>query len=356
LEGASLQQPEFQSRGYNIPIHTRFIRLSAVTLFWLVPLVLAAGETPQSGADSVSHDRVVLRFAGDLLLGGHYADDVGDSVSRAFEEFDALKTADIAMVNLENPITTRGVKVTKKYNFRMNPRFVRAITDGGITIVSIANNHIYDYGKEGLFDTISYLDSAGIRHVGAGRTRRKAHQPVVMNIRGKRVAFLAYYGGPESPAAGLHSPGVARRSIFEVAADIAGVRDSTDYIVVSLHWGTEKADHPDQGQIAFAHAVINAGADAVIGHHPHVIQGIERYRHGVIAYSLGNFIFGGNSLDSYDTGIFEISLDHDEPQFAFLPVRVHAWRASLLSGEDSASVMDRVRRLSRIFPRTIFTK
>ncbi len=307
-----------------------------------------------SPADSGSAP-VVLRFGGDLLLGGHYESAVGQRVSTAFSGFSLMSDADIAMVNLENPVTTRGKKVPKPYNFRMHPGFLRAISDGGIDLVTIANNHVFDYGREGFFDTISYLDSVGIRHVGAGVNREEAHRPVVMEIRGWRIGFLAYYGGGEAPGAGKSTPGVARREPGPVTADILNLKDSlkADYVVVNLHWGTEKADTPDLSQQTFARTLIDAGADAVIGHHPHVLQGIEAYHYGVIAYSLGNFVFGGNSRDSYNTGVFEICLNPDGPSYRFIPVGVREWRLSVLSGADSARVTDAMRRLSRKFASTI---
>jgi len=132
---------------------------------------------------------------------------------------------------------------------------------------------------------------------------------VIVTIRGKKIGILAYYGGGEAPGAGMASPGVARRDLGQVTADILKLH----YTTGRLHrrqspLGTENARTPDESQRTFAHALIDAGADAVIGHHPHVLQGIERYGNGVIVYSLGNFVFGGNSRSSYDTGLFQIRL------------------------------------------------
>jgi poly-gamma-glutamate synthesis protein (capsule biosynthesis protein) len=279
-------------------------------------------------------------------------------VSLAFHDFGGLAMADIAMVNLENPVTTRGKRVPKPYNFRMHPRFLRALTDCGIDIVTIANNHVFDYGKEGLFDTISYLDSSGVKHVGAGRDYREAYRPVLFHIRGRTIGFLGYYGGGEAPGAGKNRPGVARRDLPRVRDAILALKNTlhADYIVVNLHWGTEKARFPDNEQSAFARNVIDAGADAVIGHHPHVLQGIERYHDGVIAYSLGNFIFGGNSRSSYATGLFEIRLGPGNPRYAFLPVGVEDWRARMLTGGDSLRGVEEVAKLSSVFPNSIFPK
>lgn len=308
--------------------------------------------------DTSSCTPVILRFAGDVLLASHFETEMWDSSRTAFRGLYRLGGADATIVNLECPITTRGAKIPKPYNFRMNPRFLGVLTGAGIDIVSIANNHIFDYGSPGLYDTISYLDSAGVRHVGAGRTIREAHTPVVDTLGGRRVAFLAYYGGGEAPGAGKSSPGVARRDLAGIGADIGSLRRAyaSCYIVIILHWGTERATRPDGGQVAFAHALIDSGADAVVGHHPHVLQGIERYRGGVIAYSLGNFMFGGNDRSSYDTGLLEIRLGSAGTRCAFIPVRIDRWRAGLLTGADSLRSIESMRRLSSGFHRSIFTK
>ncbi len=319
------------------------------------PEIDAIQTSPYSSP--ISGDSILLRFGGDCLLAGHYEDDAGDSVNLAFDGFDLLKTADIAMVNLECPVTTRGKRVDKPYNFRMHPRFLSALTGAGIDVVSIANNHIYDFGRVGLFDTISYLDSVGIRHVGAGRNRTEARTPVVVSTNDKSVALLAYYGGSEAPKATSRKPGVADRDIETIQADIAKLKlqNPAAYIVVNLHWGTEKATIPDQEQIEFAHEVIDAGADLIIGHHPHVLQGIEKYKSGVIVYSLGNFVFGGNSRDTYNTALFEVRLHGNNVAYRLIPVAIEGWRARELSGEEGDDVVRAVHKLSRYFSKTIFT-
>ena len=342
------------------------IKLQALLVILIAPFLLAfpvhSWEANQESRldppkqDSISS--VVLRFGGDCLLAGHYEEDAGDSVHRAFNNFDLLKTADIAMVNLECPITTRGKRVDKPYNFRMHPRFLSALCSAGIDVVSIANNHIYDFGRVGLFDTISYLDSVSILHVGAGRNAKEAHAPVIVKAKEKRIALLAYYGGGEAPKATSKRAGVADRRIEIIRSDIVKIKHqkSAEYIVVSLHWGTEKATIPDRNQVKFAHEVIDAGADLIIGHHPHVLQGIEKYKSGVIVYSLGNFVFGGNSRDTYDAALFEVSLDDKGAAYRLIPVRIENWRAQELSGAEGDIVIKYVRRLSHSFSKNIFPK
>jgi poly-gamma-glutamate capsule biosynthesis protein CapA/YwtB (metallophosphatase superfamily) len=313
--------------------------------------VLAAVASAPGGelSDSAAAPPLVMCFGGDVLLGGYYETAMVNDVTGAFRGLDLLRNADIAMVNLENPITQRGKRVEKPYNFRMKKRFVAALKEGGIDLVNIANNHIYDFGAEGLYDTIAELDSAGILHVGAGKTRAAAHEPVILRRKGRSIGFLAYYGGGEAPAAGLRSPGVARRVLRDVLADIRDLRlkGKVDYIVINLHWGTEKSRFPDEGQKAFARALIDGGADAVVGHHPHVLQGIESYHNGIIAYSLGNFIFGGNGRSTYDTGLLRITVSPGEASWEFLPVRVDNWCAAPLHGDDSSRVAGNMVMLSR---------
>jgi poly-gamma-glutamate capsule biosynthesis protein CapA/YwtB (metallophosphatase superfamily) len=317
----------------------------------------ASADTSRRAPAPPTQLPVTIRFAGDVLFASHYETDMWDSSQSTFRALYRLGGADATVVNLESPVTTRGRRIPKPYNFRMHPRFLSVLAGGGIDIVSIANNHIYDFGPQGLLDTISYLDSVGVRHVGAGRNSMEAHRPVIDTIRGREVAFLAYYGGGEAPGAGKSTAGVARRDLPQVCDDIRSLRNEgrSRYIVIILHWGTERATSPDRAQVAFAHALIDAGADAVVGHHPHVLQGIERYRGGVIAYSLGNFVFGGNDRDTYNTGMFEIRLEAGAVGYSFIPVRIDRWRASILSGADSLRLIGSMRRLSSQFHKTIFT-
>ena len=310
-----------------------------------------------AAGDSATETPLVLRFGGDCLLADHYEEAVGENGDSAFAGFNLFNTADLSCVNLECPVTVRGEKIKKPYNFRMNPAFLTALNRAGIDIVNIANNHIFDYGRQGLFDTISYLDSVGLWHVGAGRTEQEAETPVIVQAGKRRIGFQGYYGGGEAPVASGPNPGVVPRSLPVILADIDSLRtrDSVDYVVVILHWGTEKATAPDIGQIQFAHALINGGADAVIGHHPHVLQGIELYKSGVIVYSLGNFVFGGNSRDTYDTGLFEIALGERSVNYRFIPIRLEGWKLRTLPGREAEDVRSRVSKLSSFFPHSIFT-
>jgi poly-gamma-glutamate synthesis protein (capsule biosynthesis protein) len=320
-----------------------------------IPLILFVfAAFPFGFARSEDSARVVLRFGGDVLLGGHYEEAAWRDPDKAFRGFTLFQEADLALVNLENPVTTRGTMVPKPFNFRMHPRFVRSLKNAGISVVNLANNHIFDYGGEGLDDTFRHLDSAGISHIGAGNNSTEAHTPHLLAKGLHTVASFGYYAGGEAPGAGKHTAGVAVRDLLLASRDIKLARErGATYIVVTLHWGTEKADTPDASQRWFARSLIDAGADAIIGHHPHVLQGIERYRSGVIVYSLGNLVFGGLRRSTYDTGVFEIALSSQDTTYRLIPVGVRNWHLEELRGDDSLRVWRRVQELSKSFPHTI---
>ena len=303
-----------------------------------------------------------MYFAGDVVLANHFEEEVGDSLSTPFAKLRWFGESDITMVNLENPITTRGEVTPKEFNFRQHPKYTSMVRNAGIDIVTLGNNHIYDFGDAGVFDTIHDLDSLGIGHVGAGMNITEARKPVIREIRGMRIAFLGYLGFVKTsylPSASATEAGPAIFTIANLKQDIAGLRGHADYIVVNIHWGVEKSHEPEERQIALAHAAIRAGADLIIGHHPHVLQGIERYRGKIIAYSLGNFIFGGKAINSYPTAVLKIELPSRRParaQAAVIPVDIERWQASALQGAKADSVLREVRSYSEIFRETIFRK
>jgi len=319
-------------------MNTRFAAIMILTLF---------GSWHRSALSQES-DPVVLRFGGDCLLTTHYEWWASSDVTRAFRQLRHLETADVAMVNLESPVTRRGTKREKPFTFRMDPRFLESFTSAGIDLVTIANNHIYDFDSIGLLDTIHNLDSAGIGHVGAGMTKQDARKPALIDVRGTRIAFLAYYNGSEAPNATDSTAGVAERSLPVIREDMMFARTElgADVVVVNLHWGIEKAVLPDPEQVLFARAVIDAGVDVVVGHHPHVLQPIEVYNEGVIAYSLGNLVFGGNSRHTYDTALLEIRITGSTITHSVIPVRVEQYGARFLEGEGAKRLLDSLNTLT----------
>ena len=305
---------------------------------------------------------VIIYFAGDVTFANHFEKHVSKNFSYPFKRLKWFADADITMVNLENPLTTRGAPVPKQFNFRALPEYVNVLQDGGIDIVTLANNHIYDYSDEGLFDTIAFLDSSGIKHVGAGKNITEAREPVIFNVKGITIGFLGYYGmgrHSDSHPAGKEKAGTALRSLKYIKEDVQILKDSVDLVVVNFHWGEEKENYPGKSQIQFAHKVIDYGADLIIGHHPHVLQGVERYKDRIIAYSLGNFIFGGNSRKTYKSAIFKVTVNVNnvkDYQTEIIPIQVDYWQPFRLEGEAGNKVIQDVKKYSSIFKENIFSK
>jgi len=260
---------------------------------------------------------VTLLVAGDVTLGGHYQEYVDEwirkghsseeAIGRGFEKVRRVtRDADLFVVNLECPFTERGEMVYKNFNFRARPALMDALTTGGVDVVSLANNHVMDYGSEGLEDTLSTLDGGKVRHFGAGLSLSDARQPAIVEIKGVRIAFVGYlflgeqhfepyeiFATDDQPGAAGHFGDVAAlQSMME--DDIRAAKEQADHVIPFFHWGREGHAIPEAYQVALAHAAIDAGASAVLGSHPHVLQGVEVYNGAPIAYSLGNFVFGGN--------------------------------------------------------------
>jgi poly-gamma-glutamate capsule biosynthesis protein CapA/YwtB (metallophosphatase superfamily) len=257
------------------------------------------------------------------------------------------------MINLEHPITKHGEPEEKEFTFKMHPHYIRLLQKGNINLVNAANNHIYDYGITGIETTMEYLDSVNIAYVGIGKSLQEAREPVIFTIKDRRLGFLGYFGGAGQFAGTDTSAGLAPRYTSFILQDIRKLRPLVDYVIVSFHWGIENERYPEEWQMILGRAAVDAGADLVVGHHPHVLQGIERYNGGVIAYSIGNFIFGGNRRRVHDTIVLQ-AVFGDRMSVRPVPVRIDNWRVMELEKESARAVIDTLRVYSHDFDDCIF--
>lgn len=250
---------------------------------------------------------VVLLFVGDIMLNRGVGSQIktnNDAVYPFRFVAEEIRKADLAFGNLESPISGRGRNQGSIYSFRADPMVVGGLKFAGFDVLSLANNHIWDWGREALEDTIVLLKEAGIFPVGAGRNEMEANEPVVRDIKGKKIAFLAYTDRyPSGLWAKDNYPGISRFDLDEVVGRIRNLKPVVDFVVVSMHWGDEYESQANETQKFIGRRLIDAGADLVIGHHPHVVQQIEYYKDGVIAYSLGNFIFDQNFSEETMAGL-----------------------------------------------------
>lgn len=263
------------------------------------PQDVSPWQAPPPVAAPEKRERTLL-FVGDVMLarGVCARMEAQDDWTLPFEEIlDTLRDADLRFCNLECPVSDRGRDRHHLFSFRADPRALEGLKAAGFEVASQANNHAYDWGPQALLDSLQRLRAAGIRPVGAGQNDMAAHYPVLVNVDGLRVAFLAYVDiDPKEAAAGVDRPGVAWLDPPQVLADIRFARPLADLIIVCPHWGVEYALKPTRDQVELAHQMIDAGADLVVGSHPHVVQPLETYHDRWIAYSLGNFVFDQKNL------------------------------------------------------------
>jgi poly-gamma-glutamate synthesis protein (capsule biosynthesis protein) len=269
----------------------------------------AVVDSAAPGNRQYTYDFTVA-FAGDINLADNWdnmqycsttENGIYDCISP--ELIQMMRDADITCINNEFTFSTRGAPLKNKvYTFRAHPSNVGILKEMGVDIVSLANNHVYDYGKESLIDTMATLEQAGIEYVGAGHDLDEAMEPVYFEVQGKTVAFVAASRAEKykmTPQATKDSPGILRcydTALFKQV--IKKARENSDYVIAYVHWGTEFTHKLEDVQLSTGKEYLDAGADIVIGAHPHRLQGIEFYKGKPIIYSLGNFWFNDETVDT----------------------------------------------------------
>ncbi|RJQ55550.1 MAG: CapA family protein [Actinobacteria bacterium] len=302
-------------------------------------------------------ERLLVCAAGDIMLDRRVSDLIeakgGEEPLAAVAHI--LKRAEVSVANLETPLSTRGSpKPGKDVTFEGNPKGIKGLSASGLDFVSLANNHALDYGPEALADTIELLDENGIGHAGAGADAKEAWSPAIKTLPGKRVAFLGFsYIQPSGFLASADRPGIAgARGVsneIETAIEAAGRR--AEFVIVSFHWGVEYTDYPVDNQKELGRLAIDAGADLVASHHPHVIQGIEVYKGKLIAYSLGDFVFDHFSRKTGEAFILEAAITPAKTLSAMaIPVYLdHNGKPEVVTGSDADSILGRLKEISEGF-------
>jgi poly-gamma-glutamate capsule biosynthesis protein CapA/YwtB (metallophosphatase superfamily) len=257
---------------------------------------ITAASSPVHTPAPAEETPITLAFTGDVMFGrtvnSHMlATAAGDAYPFTYTA-DFLRGFDLTIGNLECVISLLGTPVPKSYNFRGDPRAYDRLLHAGFDLVSVANNHSGDYGKAAFLDEFLTLPKRGIIPIGGGQNRRQAHTPVFKTVRGTTVAFLAYDQiDPFSFAATDTSAGHAWLDEVDLRQDVGVARRGADFVIAFVHWGIEYSTGLTATQRYLAQVAIDAGADLVVGAHPHVIEPYEFYKGKLIVYSLGNFVF-----------------------------------------------------------------
>ena len=307
--------------------------------------------SPEAGK-SVGED-LLLSFTGDCILGTdeYFAWDTGlpayydlygpeyflKNVRSIFEE------DDLTIVNMEGTLTEETTRVEKQFAFKGDPDYVKILTSSSVEAANVANNHSHDYGEKSFQDTVNILETNGIRTFGYDNV-------AIMEIKGIRVGMFGIYELDDH-----------LERIPQVKKDIAKLKEQqADIIVAVFHWSNELVTVPDENQVTLAHLAIDEGADVVVGHHPHVVQGIEKYKGKIIAYSLGNFCFGGNTHPTeMDTFIFQQKFvlngakNITASEYHLIPCRVSSettynnYQPTPLTGEEAKETMHKIQERSQ---------
>jgi len=286
---------------------------SWITFLFLVTAAMAFFRHPAASPVAPS---VTLMAVGDVMLGravNARSVRMGDFTYPFIHVSDYLSSADLVLINLESPIVPDCPVVTDGMKFCSPPGSVAGLTAAHVALANLANNHTLNYGPAGLASTAGLLNQAGISPLGLGH-------PVIRQVAATRIGFLGYnhVGAPQS--------GIAWADPKTLASDIAALRPQVDHLVVSFHWGLEYTSAPTSHQVSLAHVAVDAGADAVLGHHPHWTQTVEHYSGKPIVYSLGNFVFDQTWSDRTRRGHIALLTfsSSKSPQLTLTPVYINS--------------------------------
>lgn len=311
--------------------------------------------------DSLNSTDIVLDFAGDLVLDqeresfayiGKDGKNFKNCISK--ELLHETKSADIFMINNEGTYVTGGTPLEgKAYTFQSHPKNAQVLKIMGTDITSLANNHAFDYGEEGLLETMDTFHKMRLPFVGAGKNLEDAKKPVYFVINGKKIAFVSATQIERTlnytKEAGIQTPGVLKTLHPEFFLEsIREAKKKSDFVVAFVHWGTEGEENFEPDQTSLGKQYIDAGADAVIGGHTHCLQGIEFYKGNPIFYSLGNFWFDWDEPNAEKTAVVQITLHSDNTaEYKILPCLYSKFKTSLVTdAKENRILLDYVESIS----------
>lgn len=300
-------------------------------------------------------NETILNFVGDISLADNWRimpryDERGKGVAGILSErvIAEMRGVDIMLVNNEFTFSNRGQALDKLYTFRASPARVSIYQELGIDIVSLANNHAYDYGTEAFLDTMKTLSDADIPYIGGGTNIAEAMRPHYFIVNGRKISYVAATRAEKyiiTPEAEENTPGVLRT--YDSALFLQTIREArqnSDYVIAYVHWGTEDSNQIEDIQRTMGYEYINAGADIVIGAHAHVLQGIEFYQGKPIVYNLGNFIFNAVTTD---TGMLKIHIKNDGVlSYEFLPCIQKDCYTETVEGSEKERILNFMRDIS----------
>ena len=313
-----------------------------------------AGTEEQVEAPDLHAYDFTVAFAGDINLADNWStmeyyeqqeNGIYDCIDP--ELIRRMQEADLTCVNLEFCMSDRGMPMEgKKYTFRAKPERVEILKELGVDLANLANNHIYDYGTDAFLDTLDILDAGGIAHAGAGKNAVEAEEPFYAEIDGRTVAVVSATRAEKyilTPEADEDNPGVFRcYDMAKVLQKVQETKEKADFVIAYIHWGTEYSETLETAQTEGARELIDAGADVVLGAHPHCLQGMEYYNGKPILYSLGNYWFNEKTLDTILAELHFYGNDEEQHlEVTAVPARQEAHYTRLLTEHQEVETWNR---------------
>lgn len=290
-------------------------------------------------------EEIKMIAVGDIMLSrvvGQKMIEYKDYKYPFLETVNITNKADIVFGNLEGPIVSGRIIKSGEMTFRADLESVEGLKLAGFNVLNLANNHITDFGKSGLESTIEVLDSNGILHTGAGTSEEKIYKAAIKDVRGTKFAFLGYtYNFNQRKSSSDNIYGAAYMDAERMKDETRKAKSEADVVIISMHAGAEYKIFPNKFQEDFARGAIDAGADLVIGHHPHVVQSVEKYKDGYILYSLGNFVF--DQMWSNETrlgAIVEVTFeDKKVKDIKFIPIKIYDYSQPRVAENEEAEII-----------------
>ncbi|ALZ62450.1 CapA family protein [Bacillus cereus] len=312
-----------------------------------------SSKTASKSEKKIEDQEITLTFSGDTMFDWQLRPIIEkNGADYPFQHVkEEIKKADISFVNLESAFTTKEKKAPGQlFWIKSDPSTLQAIKNTGYDIVNIGNNHTLDYGQDGLLDTISHVEKLKFPYIGAGKNAKDAYTAREMTVKGKKFKFLSFVRFmPDSNwVAGENKPGVANGyDLNLVTKTIKEQKKDADYLIVYMHWGVEKSNRPVEYQKQYVSKMVEAGANAIVGSHPHWLQGFEYYNKVPIAYSLGNFLFPSYvNGKSAETGVLTLTFKGKDVQMSFNPYIIRNNQVSPVNEGEKKKALQYLQTIS----------
>lgn len=329
--------------------YNSIILVVVICLFVIAIIGIIVQKRKESG-------NIVIGFAGDVMI-GRMVNEIIDKTGYEYpwgNLLPLLHATDLNIVNLETTLTKETKVVPKVFNFKAAPDRIEILKNARIDAVNIANNHILDFGVQGMIDTIEQLDLAEIAHVGSGQGLQAAQKPAIFERNGLRIGIIGATDNEPDWAAEEFKPGVFYVNIENIKPlcdEVKKLRPKVDLLILTIHWGPNWREHPSQEFINAAHSLIDCGVDIIHGSSAHILQGIEIYKRRLIMYGTGDFV------DDYQvdpvlrndcSAFFEVTVDKNNiKQVQLIPVLINDMQVNIAQGEEKHTIIDRMEQLSQ---------